>query len=68
MYEDLTKRQGEVYKQIDEGKVDEAYPTVLDVYVLVEWLTQYARGGRCRDYFDARAKVLLQGISLSLQQ
>ena len=58
-YEELTKRQGEVYKQIDEGKVDEAYPTVFDVFILEEWLTQYARGGRAGDYFGRRAAVLL---------
>jgi len=48
---ELAARQGEVYRQIDEGKVDEAYPTIWDVYVLEEFLTAYARGGRCRPFF-----------------
>ena len=65
MKEDLTKRQGEVYRQIDEGKVDEAFPTVFDLYVLCDWLTQYARGGRCKPYFDARAAVLLDAAGQS---
>ncbi len=58
-YEDLTKRQGEVYRQIDDGTVDQAFPTVFDQFVLCDWLTQYARGGRSGPYFAARAKVLL---------
>ena len=59
MYEDLTKRQGEVYKQIEEGKVYEAFPTVFDQFVLCDWLTQYARGGQCEPYFQARFKEVL---------
>ena len=58
-YEEITKRQGEVYKQIDEGKVDEAFPTVFDLFVLCDWLTEYARGGRAGGYFGKRAEVLL---------
>ncbi|GEM_PF-740323 len=59
MWEDLTKRQGEVYKQILEGKVNEAFPTVFDQFVLCMWLTDYARGGRCEGYFEARHKEVL---------
>ncbi|MEI7686492.1 MAG: formylglycine-generating enzyme family protein [Planctomycetota bacterium] len=61
-YAEITKREGEVYRQIEEGKVDEAFPTVFDLFVMVAndgFLTTYARGGKCEPYFEARFKEVL---------
>jgi formylglycine-generating enzyme required for sulfatase activity len=56
---ELAKRQAEVYKQIDEGKIDEAFPTLWDVYILEEFLTEYVRGGQSKGLWEGRAEKLL---------
>ncbi len=56
---ELAKRQAEIYKQIDEGKIDEAFPTLWDVYVLEEFLTEYVRGGQSKGLWEGRAEKLL---------